>query len=486
MRFSNSTEYPIGDLESFIKRGRLSYNKQKIYFDKMLNFDEDLAKLFYDNGIIVSLIDAYKAIPYYNMFSSETKVTTCLRDIWYDRAIFHVDEPSNELKNTDKEYNKLRFFNNELITSDYFFDGSQNRYVFYEWDDHEEKLLSEIRHELCKIAKSKERNFKETIPVWYASNRKEVVKIITSIESTLKDQKMGDFSLWFRGQDKEYRKKRDSKIVKYLGYDCHEEGDISLLPSLAREFKDEETKENLRWASQLDHIWKKAVIVWVLINNLEWFPDKEKYKNLLTSSLESEDELLIGKLLVDIYMNPYIHVEADDFRQYFFVDFKYGVLKLILQHYGMPSSTLDITKNLDVALFFTQHKFDHDSCCYKNVLKNNTSVIYIFAENKKHSGTGVINIRSSEDIFAKDYLGNIQLPLRIRRQECGLLYSANKYGINFYSTLIIGKIVIKKYSDKMDSGYERHLFPLENEDDFYNILLRCRPKLERLVVYKDN
>jgi hypothetical protein len=76
-------------------------------------------------------------------------------------------------------------------------------------------------------------------------------------------------------------------------------------------------------------------------------------------------------------------------------------------------------------------------------------------------------------------------PLRVQRQHCGLLYGADSFGWNYYADLIVGKMSLD-VEMKSDSVRQSYLFPGPHEDDLYDVLQKCRPKVPYLVDYSSN
>jgi len=115
---------------------------------------------------------------------------------------------------------------------------------------------------------------------------------------------------------------------------------------------------------------------------------------------ESNDPLLIklGRFERDIIMG---------------MDFNLATpLVTLLQHYGLWSPVLDLTSDLDVALFFATNRYqpgsDGQFCSYTNVGTNGRrSVLYVIRENK-----------TEMEVHERDRVLEDLDPLRPKRQSC--------------------------------------------------------------------
>lgn len=79
--------------------------------------------------------------------------------------------------------------------------------------------------------------------------------------------------------------------------------------------------------------------------------------------MTDDDDKCFSELMLKIQMSPMEigappHLawpdEADDLRQWFFVYMKKHSFAVTLQQYGYYTSLLDLTQDLDVALYFSQ------------------------------------------------------------------------------------------------------------------------------------
>ncbi len=131
-----------------------------------------------------------------------------------------------------------------------------------------------------------------------------------------------------------------------------------------------------------------------------------------------------------------------------------------LQHYGLPSGILDITHDLDVALFFAQNDFDAKTGRFVPVdFSACRPVIYVMV------------LREGMDL----YMNSTELSkhfglLRPLRQRCGLLGGASFTSRNAYAKFISVKIYLRA-PIKCEPFPPSYLFPPPIEDKFLSRLL---------------
>lgn len=129
-----------------------------------------------------------------------------------------------------------------------------------------------------------------------------------------------------------------------------------------------------------------------------------------------------------------------------------------LQHYGLPSNILDITKDVDMALFFAQNKIDKE----KRVMEapEGEAVLYAF-----------ILIPGLDRFLDSTILSERFGLLRPERQQCGLLCGASFINRNHYGRYISIKFRLRRrlpYPSHITAGY---VYPPRDEDSFLDALL---------------
>jgi hypothetical protein len=161
----------------------------------------------------------------------------------------------------------------------------------------------------------------------------------------------------------------------------------------------------------------------------------------------------------------------------FHLDLSFGMnfnladlLSTLLQHYGLLSPVLDLTIDLDVALYFATHGFPQGlpKNRYHFVGTNGRrAVLYVFRQDKRE-----MHAHEHERII--EHLK----PLRPIRQSCVICRSA-PFALNLAADFLVG--VLKLDFDEATLGTldAHHLFPGQNEDAFLTALKKrlLRPDL---------
>lgn len=129
-----------------------------------------------------------------------------------------------------------------------------------------------------------------------------------------------------------------------------------------------------------------------------------------------------------------------------------------LQHYGLPSNILDITKDVDTALFFAQNKVDKE----KRVVKapEGDTVLYAFI-----LLPGLDRFLDSATLSERFGL------LRPARQQCGLLCGASFINRNHYARYIGLKFRLRRRLPYHPHLTAEYVYPSRKEDSFLDALL---------------
>lgn len=137
--------------------------------------------------------------------------------------------------------------------------------------------------------------------------------------------------------------------------------------------------------------------------------------------------------------------------------FKALQTSLFLQHYGIPTNILDITSEVDIALFFAQNKIKNG--VYKPTDTSNGAVIYIF----------ILDPLTDRFINSVDLLQtfDVQRPIR---QKCGVIAGASYATQNYYSRFISIKLKLKKRIEYNPLYTPDYIMPKEDEDTVLNFL----------------
>jgi len=143
-------------------------------------------------------------------------------------------------------------------------------------------------------------------------------------------------------------------------------------------------------------------------------------------------------------------VQARDYHPGF-----YGLQQaFFLQHYGLPSNILDITHDLDVALFFAQNELTSDNVFVPAATATAQPLLYAFLLDKH-----LDRFLNSEALAEHHGL------LRPLRQKCGILAGASWTTRNFYARFLAIRIKLKNHVPWGELTQE-YLFPPPEEDTF--------------------
>lgn len=178
----------------------------------------------------------------------------------------------------------------------------------------------------------------------------ELEQCVQEISSIISESKF--FSkLWFRGQRKEYTLTRSQDVISKLGLPCEYGSMPSLVPSAGRITKTEQYKtirnEQLYWGA--------AFKVW-LISQADRF--KPQFSIDVPMYMELIQNLDVDKMVEYLSNCPY------DIEGIFFAEDRLAHI-LATQQYGGCSSMLDITDDLDVAIFFCQSNLNSETRKYE-------------------------------------------------------------------------------------------------------------------------
>lgn len=305
--------------------------------------------------------------------------------------------------------------------------------------------------------------FSTPILEYTVSTRRELNELISEISSILSESKFFR-KLWFRGQRREYENATTKGVVNRIGFPGEFTKMPSLVPSAGRLIDADKYKDMRRQSI----FWNQAFKVWLLSQLKgavqEFRIDGEMYKEML-SSLEPD------KMIEFLNNNPY------DIEEYVFEQDGEPMWASILasQQYGGCTSMLDITDDVDVALFFTQSCLNRKTGKYELCEPGSSNVIYLLATTRNSC-----TIDLSKNIFESiPYEGTYKVPPRIFNQHCGLLRGADMFSKNTYAYRILARIKFSGDGVETTKTVDE-MFPSMEMDTLFKTYSYAEPKLTGL------
>lgn len=279
--------------------------------------------------------------------------------------------------------------------------------------------------------------------VWVkrASSMREVRDIVEDHASERK--------LLFRGQSRNYSISRALPNPRFV---TSELGEISLLPSLWRTMVFRHPNSYVQFVDLTLLEWSS-----ILYSNFDMAEVRRRERAVwdfpmtMSEMEESDDPLLreFGQLRMDLGLNFDLTLAP--------------VLSTLLQHYGLLSPVLDLTDDLDTALFFATHKFARPgkTCTYAFQGTNERQAVVYLLNFDPHTMRAHV---SEENVIRR------LNPLRPIRQRCHVA-TTDTYCINLPADFLIGAILL---DFDLASGHslpaKEHLFPSKEEDSFLRAL----------------
>ncbi|GAB2913716.1 hypothetical protein GCM10027093_60250 [Paraburkholderia jirisanensis] len=241
-------------------------------------------------------------------------------------------------------------------------------------------------------------------------------------------------------------------------------GELSLMPTLWREAQKANPKSKRNFQSLSLVEWSK--VIYSQFDLAEIHRREQILGNRLPMSYsdmeDSYDPLLqqFGCIAQDLSMGHDINL-AD-------------LLTTLLQHYGLRTPYLDLTADLDIALFFATHKYDRLTDGYDFVGNNDgKSVLYVFSQNNTEMAPHVNN----------RVLGNLE-PLRPIRQSC-VICRSDPFAMNLAADFLVAVISLD-FELKPGAKNSDYLFPSQKEDAFLAALRQGLRYPEHVAGFRGN
>lgn len=289
-----------------------------------------------------------------------------------------------------------------------------------------------------------------TVPVYRARSLVDLVQKVEEWRGSTRRR------LLFRGQIEHYPLSRERPNPHFSISDV---GEVSLLPSLWRRlwkakpmsFANFTPPEPVEWEIVLSRRWPVEEVN----RRVEEINAAGGWIHSYQDMEDSDDPLLhkYGQFQLDISMGAPFNL-ADH-------------LNTLLQHYGLLSPVLDLTSDLDVALFFATNQLTAEAGRprYQFVGSNSgASILYVFRENPEEM--------SDHSSNSNDRVIQTLNPLRPVRQSC-VICRSGPFALNLAADFLIGiiKIELDMEKGRLKTG---DLFPDENDDLFLGTLKRSK------------
>lgn len=279
-------------------------------------------------------------------------------------------------------------------------------------------------------------------------------------------QKGSGRQLLFRGQTASFRTQRPYQNPAYI---IGPYGEVSLLPSLWRKAQTVRPLPRQHFRNLHDYEWGRVLKSSFDMADVEARLAKARSDgNWIVSAQDLED-------LDDPVLSKLGTLQLD--LQYGANSYLATGLSTLLQHYGLLSPVLDLTSDLDVALFFATHRYTSSAnggsgSGYDAVGTNaRKSVIYVIREN-------ATEMRAHEH---HRILADLA-PLRPIRQSCSVCQTGPD-AMNLAGEFLVG-IVALDFDEPPIAKYDTQtLFPGPNEDKFLSALIQTLMKPQQVTVF---
>jgi hypothetical protein len=294
-----------------------------------------------------------------------------------------------------------------------------------------------------------------SIPIFKATSTADVLRHIDHLQSR------ASRPLVFRGQTRNYPLVREigNPMLAYEGV-----GEVSLLPSLWRAMCARRPMSCLNFTSLSLFEWSKVVYSQFDLSEVkrrevacnaagEWLHNHHDFE-------DSNDPLLqeFGRVALDLAYGLNYNL-ADS-------------LSTLLQHYGLRSPVLDLTTDLDVALFFATHELKcHGGVSSYSFVGTNcrNAVLYVFRR----------DAREMTDYTQERVLNGLK-PLRPHVQSC-VICRTGPFAVNLCADFLVGLISLDFDDTPPGRFAPTDLFPSDSLDTFLAALKQNLLRSELLL-----
>ena len=270
--------------------------------------------------------------------------------------------------------------------------------------------------------------------------------------------------LLFRGQTAHHE---TTRLIKNPHLLIEGLGETSLIPSIWRNLLKNQP-QSFHHFSGFDLLqWSKIIYSQFDIQEVNRRIDELKKRGdwiYSAQDMEDSDDPLVslfGRVRLDLAMGQN-HNLAD-------------LLNTLLQHYGLVSPYLDLSSDLQVAMFFASHRFvpTPGDTHYQFIGSNDSkSILYLFRHNQDEMAE-----------YAHDRVLHALQPLRPKNQSC-VICRSSPYALNLAGLYLVGAIRIDFELPESERLSARELFPSVHEDNFLAALLRNCKYPERVTEFR--
>lgn len=280
-------------------------------------------------------------------------------------------------------------------------------------------------------------------PVFEASSPRQVYSIVSQLEAQSQQR------LVFRGQVDHYKLDRD--VANPALYHPIL-GETSLIPSVWR-------KVLAKHSMCLGEFIPWSLFEWSAILYKSF--DVDGVDAAIKASGGNPAVMTTGDMAE--HPDPIVR-EFGEFRRALTMDHSFNLataLSTLLQHYGLLSPVLDVSRDIATALFFATHKYtrNHNQSVYTPVGSNgDQAIIYVLRYSQKEM-----------EPIKQDIVIDRVPPLRPQRQACVVVRSS-PFAVNLPADFLVGVVKLHGVGPWDLSTDCRTLFPDDREDSFLKAL----------------
>jgi len=470
---------PLGDLNTWFdfEYEEISLDESLLILKEYLDNEQTIISLW-NNSIFPDIYNLSNKKKHYDLLLKNINNNSFYSEL-YKNAFPLIDTVSGLpfiLSNNCINLDTLSMMNHELdIFDTYFYRGVLNKTIDkkdffsvkpnYLFKHSSIDLFNEHDHEKVLL---------NSIPEYRVQSYEDLITTVSNISDSLTKIKYFK-KLWFRGQKQEYLIDRDSSLFNEILPEGLGGKQPSLIPSLGRYYIKNPEQEGL---ALIRNQWVKPFLVWIMLNKSHLFENAPKMFQRIKQCLIIDNDDEFSNILFNLEhynigkksTKEPIAEELSDLVQNFYHEYKFKEFIFILQQYGYITSGLDVTWDIDTALFFTQAEFIKNEYQIIEPTLKMKRVIYIFAESKNSN-----SFHDNRNVFNKFYNEDL-VPLRIRNQRSGIMGGSSIFSQNIYAYKVVAKIFIEGTEIKT-ARTVNDMFPNFN-DDLYKVLSDTIPTPE--------